>query len=134
MKLYVDGALVGTNGQTDAQDYAGYWRVGGDNHWGCCSPFLAATIDDAAVYSNVLTAGQVANHFNLGNTVSRRTRHRSRRSPPRRAYLDATFTNASTDPTAPSPAYDWNFGDSTPRAPRPARRTPTRRPAPTRCR
>ena len=35
MKLYVDGALVGTNGQTDAQDYTGYWRVGGDNTWGC---------------------------------------------------------------------------------------------------
>ena len=43
MKLYIDGKLVGTNGQTDAQDYAGYWRVGGDNHWGCCSPFLAGT-------------------------------------------------------------------------------------------
>ena len=30
MKLYVDGQLAGTNPQTQAQDYSGYWRVGGD--------------------------------------------------------------------------------------------------------
>ena len=34
MKLYVDNTLVGTNAQTGAQDYSGYWRVGGDNTWG----------------------------------------------------------------------------------------------------
>ena len=34
MKLYVDGELVGTNGQTSAQDYTGYWRLGGDTTWG----------------------------------------------------------------------------------------------------
>ena len=66
MKLYVDGALVGTNGQTDAQAYAGYWRVGGDNHWGCCSPFLAGTIDEAAVYSSVLPPSTVAAHYAAG--------------------------------------------------------------------
>ena len=37
MKLYVDGELVGTNPQTEAQAYTGYWRVGGDNTWGCSS-------------------------------------------------------------------------------------------------
>ena len=31
-----------------AQDYTGYWRIGGDNHWGCCSPFLAGDLDEAA--------------------------------------------------------------------------------------
>ncbi len=31
MTLYVDGQLVGTNPQTQAQAYTGYWRVGGDN-------------------------------------------------------------------------------------------------------
>ena len=41
MKLYVDGQLVGTNGQTDAQDYTGYFRIGGDTSWGGNSSFLA---------------------------------------------------------------------------------------------
>ena len=34
MKLYVDGELVGTNPQTQAEGYTGYWKVGGDNTWG----------------------------------------------------------------------------------------------------
>ena len=53
MKLYVDGALVGTNPQTGAQDYNGYWRVGGDNSPGAGQPtsnYFAGTIDEAAVY------------------------------------------------------------------------------------
>ncbi len=37
MKLYVDGAVVATNPQTGAQNYNGYWRVGGDNHVGAAS-------------------------------------------------------------------------------------------------
>ena len=63
MALYVDGKLAGTNGQTDAQAYNGYWRIGGDNHWGCCSPFLAGDLDEAAVYAKVLTAAQVKAHY-----------------------------------------------------------------------
>ncbi len=31
MKLYVDGLLVGSNPQVSAQQYTGYWRVGGDS-------------------------------------------------------------------------------------------------------
>ena len=31
MKLYVDGALVGSDPTTGAQNYTGYWRLGGDN-------------------------------------------------------------------------------------------------------
>ena len=42
MKLYVDGALVGTNGQTQPQGYTGYWRVGGDTSWGGSSPSSTA--------------------------------------------------------------------------------------------
>ena len=56
MKLYVDGVLVGTNPQTSAQDYTGYWRVGGDNTWGGSSPWFDGTIDEVAVYSSALSA------------------------------------------------------------------------------
>ena len=53
MKLYVDGALVGTNPQTQAQGYTGYWRVGGDNTWGGnTSNYFAGSIDEVAVYSS----------------------------------------------------------------------------------
>ena len=88
MKLYVDGALVGTNGQTDAQDYAGYWRVGGDNHWGCCSPFLAGTIDEAAVYSSVLS------REHGGGTLPGGWRHVPNQPP------TAAFTHTESDLTA----------------------------------
>ncbi|MFF1876219.1 LamG domain-containing protein, partial [Kitasatospora herbaricolor] len=65
MNLYVDGALVGTNPQTQAQSYSGYWRIGGDNTWGSTGPYFAGTLDEAAVYSSVLSAQDVANHYAL---------------------------------------------------------------------
>ena len=114
MALYIDGALAGTNGQTGSQAYTGYWRVGGDNHWGCCSPFIAATIDDVAVYDSVLSAASIANHFNLGNTVV------AANTPPVAAltssatYLDASFDgSSSTDPNGSVTGYAWDFGDNT---------------------
>ena len=136
MKLYVDGVLVGTNGQTDAQAYAGYWRVGGDNHWGCCSPFLDGTIDEAAVYSSVLSPATVADHFAKGggsvpNQAPDRGVHAHRERPAR----SSVNGSASTDADGTIASYSWNWGDGTrPRAPAPRPATPTRRPAPTRSR
>ena len=69
MKLYVDGELVGTNPQTAAQDYTGYWRVGGDNTWGSCSAYFDGTIDEAAVYSYELRADRMPAHFTAGGGV-----------------------------------------------------------------
>ena len=66
MKLFVDGVLVGTNPQTQAQDYTGYWRVGGDSDWGGDSPFFDGVIDEVAIYSKVLGAGSVASHYTAG--------------------------------------------------------------------
>ncbi len=34
MQLYVDTELVGSNPVTGAQNYTGYWRIGGDTTWG----------------------------------------------------------------------------------------------------
>ncbi|WP_111767663.1 PKD domain-containing protein [Nakamurella deserti] len=111
MRFYVDGVLVGSNGQTGADGTTGYWRVGGDNHWGSGSRFINATIDDVAVYSGGLTAAQVKNHFTLGNTVT----------PPNQApvagftsattFLDASFTSSSTDADGTIASSAWNFGD-----------------------
>jgi hypothetical protein len=67
MALYVDGVLVGTNPNTVAQSYNGFWRVGGDNlnAWPNrpTSSYFNGTVDEAAVYGGALTARQVADHF-----------------------------------------------------------------------
>jgi hypothetical protein len=69
MKLYLDGALVGTNTAVNTGlSYNGYWRLGGDAlntdwpdpRW---RADLIATIDDFAVYPTALTAAQVASHY-----------------------------------------------------------------------
>jgi len=68
MALYVDGALAGTNTTINiAQQFNGYWRVGGDNlnNWPSkpTTRYFNGTVDEAAVYNGVLTAKQVADHF-----------------------------------------------------------------------
>ena len=75
MAMYVDGQLVGTNSNTTVQDYAGYWRVGGDNlnawnldEWGANSQgftepnsyYFNGDIADVAVYPAALSAAEVA--------------------------------------------------------------------------
>lgn len=114
MKLYVDGLLIGTNGQTDAQPYTGYWRIGGDNHWGCCSPYLAGTIDEVAVYGSVLSLDTVADHFRAGGGDL-----------PVNVEPEASFTttcttqacvldaSASADSDGSISGYAWNLGDGT---------------------
>ncbi|WP_431951658.1 LamG-like jellyroll fold domain-containing protein [Actinacidiphila sp. bgisy167] len=70
MRLYVDGALVGTDPTTGSQNYSGFWRVGGDSltSWPNrpSSNFFAGQLDETAVYPSVLTAAQVADHHALG--------------------------------------------------------------------
>ena len=114
MKLYLDGQLAGTNPQTDAQDYSGYWRVGGDNQWGSGGPFIAATIDDVAVYNAVLTAAQIAQHFNLGSSTAPVNQAPTAAFTSTVTDLSAAFdasTSADADGTVAS--YAWDFGDGT---------------------
>ena len=81
MALYIDGQLIGTNANTVAQNYTGYWRVGGDNlnawnldPWGHSSQgltqpgsyYFGGTIADVAVYPHALSASQVAAHYAAG--------------------------------------------------------------------
>ena len=41
MKLYLDGQLVGSNAVTGAQNYTGFWRIGGDRTWNSTSSYFA---------------------------------------------------------------------------------------------
>ncbi|WP_377644478.1 PKD domain-containing protein [Oryzobacter terrae] len=111
MKLYVDGVLVGTNGQTDAQAYDGFWRVGGDNHWGCCSPFLAATIDEAAVYSSVLSPATVSDHFAKGGGAVPNQAPNASFTHTEDLRTVSVNASASTDGDGTIASYSWNWGD-----------------------
>jgi len=113
MALYVDGALVGTNEQTGAQQYSGYWRIGGDNTWSSSSPWFTGVLDDVAVYSQPLSAATIAQHYSLGSATV----------VPQNAAPTAAFTVTSSDLSVAADAstsadsdgtitqYAWTWGD-----------------------
>ncbi|MEU1971942.1 PKD domain-containing protein [Microbacterium sp. NPDC019599] len=114
MRLYVDGVLRGSNDHTDAQDYTGYWHVGGDITWGPGDWEFDGTIDEVAVYMNPISASDVASHYTLGTNA-----------PPANADPTADFTSstakmkvsvdasASADTDGTIAGYTWNWGDGT---------------------
>jgi hypothetical protein len=69
MRLYADGAAVGSDPTPIASFYNGYWRVGGDNLNGWpsrpTSSYFGGVIDEVAVYDYALTPAQVADRFAL---------------------------------------------------------------------
>ncbi|MEN0083467.1 MAG: PKD domain-containing protein [Leifsonia sp.] len=112
MSLYIDGQLVGTNPQTQAQSYNGYWRIGGDNTWGSTGPYFSGTLDEAAVYSTELTAQQIANQYALGASGTLPNQ------PPVAAFTSSQSNltvnvdgTGSSDPDGTIAAYAWDFGD-----------------------
>ena len=70
MKLYIDGALVASNGTTGNQSFSGYWRIAGGNIGGWpSSPSsfeYTGQLDEVAVYPAALTGADVAEHYGLG--------------------------------------------------------------------
>ena len=75
MSLYIDGAVVGTDPTTTGEGEAGYWRIGYDNvnSWGATTPtnyFFNGKMAWAAVYSVVLTAAQLSNHWSAGRSAN----------------------------------------------------------------
>ncbi|SMQ72678.1 PKD repeat-containing protein [Plantibacter sp. VKM Ac-1784] len=111
MKLFIDGSSVGTNPQTGAQDYTGYWRVGGDNAWQGSVPYFNGKIDEVAVYNAPLTDAQVTQHRELGLGQAPNVL-------PTAAFTNAvanlqltTDASASTDTDGVVSSYAWDFGD-----------------------
>lgn len=69
--LYVDGVLRGNDPTTTtAQNFNGYWRLGNDDlsAWPSAptSNFLAASIDEARVYTRQLSESEIANDYTAG--------------------------------------------------------------------
>ena len=110
MKLYVDGALVGTNPQTQAQPYSGFWRVGGDTSWGGNSPFFRGKLDEAAVYPTALSLAQVRAHYQASGASTNASPVAAFTSSctDRDCYLDGS---TSSDPDGTVSAWTWDFGD-----------------------
>jgi PKD repeat protein len=117
MRLYVDGVLAGADpAATTSKSYSGYWRVGGDSLAGWASKpssdYFAGSIDEVAVYDQVLTVDQVASHYDAGGG-----------QPPNQlptadfamdeSDLRVTFTDASSDPDGTIVSRQWSFGDGT---------------------
>lgn len=68
MTLYIDGARAAHRSDvTTGQAYQGFWRVGGDNlsSWTSqpTSAYIAADIDEVALYSGPLSRQQVLDHY-----------------------------------------------------------------------
>lgn len=63
MTLYVDGKLVAQRDDTvSGQEYAGFWRVGGDSSWSGTN-YFSGSIDEVAVYAAPLERESILNHF-----------------------------------------------------------------------
>ncbi|MCU1607056.1 MAG: C-terminal target protein [Modestobacter sp.] len=72
MRLYVDGALVGSSTATTlAENTTGYWRIGYDNigGWpsGPTSSWFAGSLAQASVYDRVLTAAEITALYTAGS-------------------------------------------------------------------
>jgi PKD repeat protein len=109
MKLYIDGALVGTNANTTPQAYTGYWRIGGDNAWGGSQPYFPGTIDEAAIYTTVLSPARALAHYRASGV--------SHNTLPTADFtsncVDGTcdFTATASDSDGSVTGYAWDFGD-----------------------
>lgn len=112
LKLYVDGDLVGQNGQTQAQGYDGYWRIGGDNTWGSSSGTFEGRMDEVAVYPTVLTPTAVETHFSLGTSGRVPNQAPKAAFTPTADFLTVAFDGSgSTDADGTITGYAWDFGD-----------------------
>ncbi|NOJ60758.1 LamG-like jellyroll fold domain-containing protein, partial [Arthrobacter sp. 260] len=111
MRLYVDGAEVGSDPQTGSSNHRGYWRLGGDAVGGT-PRYFAGTIDEAAVYSSAISAATVTQHYQLGTTGEAANLAPTAAFDATAEALEVAFdATGSADPDGTIDSYTWDFGD-----------------------
>ncbi|WP_104081610.1 LamG-like jellyroll fold domain-containing protein [Cryobacterium sp. Y11] len=119
MALYIDGSLAAQRTDTtSAAAIQGYWRIGGDNLRGWTSrplsDYIAADIDEVAVYPTALGAASIANHYAVGRSGPQAnvppTAAFGYQTSPLAVSVDAS---ASTDADGTVAEYAWSWGDGT---------------------
>ena len=117
MRLYVDGALQAQREDvTSAQNYDGYWRVGGDNlsSWTSQprSNYFDGTIDEVAIYPSVLTSQEVQDHYALGSSGTPTNVKPSAAFESQVDGLSVSLDGSgSSDSDGSVASYAWDFGD-----------------------
>ncbi len=112
MELFVDGVSQGTANVAAAQNYSGYWRVGADSLGGWpgqpSNAGFQGLVDEVAVYSTALSAGDVSWHYGLA----------SGNEPPVASFvssctgLSCSFDgSSSSDSDGTVESWSWDFGD-----------------------
>lgn len=112
MQLYVDGVLAESASETRAEDFTGYWHVGGDVTWGPGGNDFDGSIDEVAVYFTPISAAEVASHFSLGSAGE------PANVPPTAEFeFQADHLTVSVDASDSHDrdgtivSYEWDFGD-----------------------
>lgn len=98
---------------TSAQPFTGYWRIGGDNVSGWpsspSSNYFSGSLSDVAIYSQALTAGQVAMHYGVGKGLNPPSASFTASPDDLQVAFDASASTANQGHSIAS--YGWDFGD-----------------------
>ena len=118
LKLYVDGNLVASRTDVTVGEHLaiGYWRIGGDTLSGWPSQPTSGnfngSLDDVAVYTQALGAGEISAHYAAGSSGT------VVNQPPKAAFdlssdgLSITADGSdSSDSDGNVASYAWTFGD-----------------------
>jgi hypothetical protein len=95
-----------------AQGYDGYWRLGSDNTWGGASTNdFVGSLDEVAVYSKVLGASTVQDHWTLGSGTPANQAPTAAFSVTKDNLAVSVDASGSSDADGTVASYAWTFGD-----------------------
>ncbi len=117
LTLYVDGVKVATDPTvTGAQNYSGYWKIGGDNLSGWTnqpsSANFTGTIDEVSIYPTALTDQQVADQFRAAGGLLPNVAPTAAFAATVAGSTVGFDGRGSSDSDGTIAAYAWDFGDA----------------------